>query len=49
MGFLVEIVMLRVVGVELAEILIGLKTIGVIAYLAGISIKIIAIKGIVID
>ena len=49
MGFLVEIVILRVVGVKLVEILIGLKTIRVIAYLAGILIEVIAIKGVVMD
>ena len=41
--------MLKAVGVELAEILIGLKTIGVTAYLAGILIKVIVIKGVVMD
>ena len=45
----VEIVMLRAVGVESAEILVGLKTIGVSASLAWILIGVIAIKGIVID
>jgi len=44
-----EIIILGVVGIELAEILIGLKTIGVAASSAGISIGVIAIKGIVID
>jgi hypothetical protein len=46
---LVEIVILRAVGVELAEIPIGLKTIGVMASLAWILIGVIAIKGIVIN
>jgi len=41
--------MLRTVGIELAEILIGLKTIGVIASLVEILIGVIAIKGVVID
>jgi len=41
--------MLRVVGVELAEISIGLKTIGVTAYSAGILIGVMAIKGVVMD
>ena len=41
--------MLRAVGVELAEISIGLKTIRVIACSAGILIGVMAIKGIVID
>jgi hypothetical protein len=41
--------MLRVVGAESAEIPIGLKTIGVAASSAGISIGVMAIKGIVID
>ena len=49
MDFLVEIVMLGVVGVELAEILIGLKMIRVAASLAGILIGVMAIKGVVID
>ena len=37
------------VGVELAEILVGLKIIGVAASLVGILIEVMAIKGIVID
>ena len=47
--FSVEIVILRAVGVESVEILVGLKTIGVAASLAWILIGVIAIKGIVID
>ena len=41
--------MLRVVGVELVEILVGLKIIGVVASSAWILIEVIAIKGIVIN
>jgi len=46
---LVEIVMLRAVGVELVEIPVGLKTIGVPASSAWILIGVIAIKDIVIN
>ena len=49
MDFLVGVVILRAVGVELAKILIGLKTIGVAASSAGVLIGVITIKGIVID
>jgi hypothetical protein len=48
-GFLVEIVMLGTVGIELAEISIGLKTIGVTASSAEISTGVMAIEGVVID
>jgi len=41
--------MLGAIGVELAEILIGLKTIRVAASSAGILIGVMAIKGVVID
>jgi len=41
--------MLGLVGVELAGISIGLKTIGVVASSAGTLIGVMAIKGIVID
>jgi len=47
--FLVEIVIFRVVSIELAEILIGLKTIRVVASLAGILIKVMAIESVVVD
>jgi len=47
--FSVEIVMLRVISIELVEISIGLKTIRVIASSAGILIEVIAIKSIVVD
>ena len=49
MDFSVEIVMLGAVGVESAEIPVGLKTIGVAASLAWILIGVIVIKGIVIN
>ena len=49
MDFSVEIVILRAVSVELAEILIGLKTIRVTASLVGILIGVMAIKGVVMD
>ena len=49
MDFSVEIAMLGAVGVELAEISIGLKTIGVIASSVGISIIVMAIKSVVMD
>ena len=47
--FSVEIVMLRVVSIESAEISIGLKTIGVAASLVGILIGVIVIKSVVVD
>jgi len=47
--FSVEIVMLGVVSIELAEISIGLKMIRVVASSAGILIKIIAIESVVVD
>jgi len=47
--FLIEIVILRAVSIELAEILIGLKTIKVTASLAGILIRVIVIKSVVVD
>ena len=47
--FSVEIVILGVVSIELVEISIGLKTIRVIASLAGILIGVIAIKSVVVD
>ena len=46
---LVDFLVEGAVGVELAEILVGLKTIRVAASLAGILIEVMAIKGIVID
>ena len=49
MDSLVEIVILRVVGVELVEIPVGLKIIGVAASSAWILIGVMAIEGIVID
>jgi len=47
--FLVEIIMLRAISIKLVEILIGLKMIRVIASSAGILIKVIAIKSVVVD
>jgi len=48
--FLVGVIILRVVGIELAENSIGLKMIGAaVIGLAGILIGVIAIKVIVID
>ena len=44
-GFSVGVVILKAVGVELAKISIGLKTIRVAASLAGILIGVMAIKG----
>ena len=41
--------MLRAVGVELVEIPVGLKTIGVLAGLVWILIGVMVIKGIVIN
>jgi len=50
MDFLVEVVILRVVGIKLAESSIGLKMIRAAAMgSAGILIEVIAIKVIVID
>ena len=49
MDSLVEIVILGTVGVELAEILVGLKTIRVAASLVGILIGVIVVKGVVMD
>jgi len=47
--FSIEIMILRVVSIELAKISIGLKTIRVVASSAGILIKVIAIKSVVVD
>ena len=48
--YLVGVIMLRVVDIELAEILIGLKTIKTTAIgLVGILIGVIVIEGVVMD